>query len=163
MYACVCVCVCVCVYTAHGLMNRSVSCGAAGFTERGERFVYRRSISMDSSSSGGVSRNGVANKVREARTTRPRPFMKTRANVSHFFFSPLFPETKPKILATNKSHVSRIGDCPDSHRDLYRAETYNMILWLKEKKRKTLANERKFKCRDEILFKNFWTNWFSEF
>lgn len=37
---------------------------------------------MDSSSSGGVSRNGVANKVREARTTGPRPFMKTRANVS---------------------------------------------------------------------------------
>lgn len=46
---------------------------AAGFAERGERFVYRRSISMDSSSSGGVSRNGVANKVREAGTTRRGP------------------------------------------------------------------------------------------
>lgn len=79
--ACVCVCT---LYTVHGLMNRSAPHGAAGFTERGERFVYRRSISMDSSWSGGVSRNGVANKVREARTTGPRPFMKTRANVSRF-------------------------------------------------------------------------------
>ena len=80
----ICVCVCLCVYTVHGLMNRSAPHGAAGFTERGERFVYRRSISMDSSSSGGVSRNGVANKVREARTTGLRPFMETRANVSRF-------------------------------------------------------------------------------
>lgn len=41
---------------------------AAGFEteERGERIVYRRSIPMVSSPNSGVSKNGVANKVREA-------------------------------------------------------------------------------------------------
>ena len=161
---CVCVCVCVCVCTRrtvlwtvpfHAELRVSPKEVNVLFTDVPSRWIHRRAAV--SAETALQIKWGKRERRGRVRSWKRVPMFRI------FFFFPLFPETKPKILATNKSHVSRIGDCPDSHRDLYRAETYNMILWLKEKKRKTLANERKFKCRDEILFKNFWTNWFSEF
>lgn len=105
--------------TFHILIGRSFgspdSCSllsqAAGFGERGERIVYRRSIPMVSSPSGDVSRNGVANKAREAGTTGVAslgPFMKSRAACSYFQVVKPTERSRPRDLFAATIAISSI-------------------------------------------------------